>query len=309
MDSSLSSHSIDFLVIGAQKAASSWMYYCLKDHPQLDLPERKREVEYIGGPMYNTSGKMGWYRGLFDEADPTAIWGDVSVEYLSSKDSPAEVYKHLPDCKLIVSLREPVSRLKSAYFWYLRKGLIGTENSFGEKLSEALKGGGDSGNVSGVAEMLERGLYADQLNRYLEYFSSDQILVLFYEDVRNDAMGVLRQVYEFLGVDTGYEPTTLGRRPKRNAYVKWLIDLERNNPGNKRVAQLVNVLNQLLARFVDERKSKASFLGELPVDALNDYYREPNQKLFDLLGTFKNGSKLQASMATAWKIEMNVAGK
>ena len=46
---------IDLLLIGAQKCATSWLYECMRDHPQMWLPAKKREVKYLGSPYYGGS--------------------------------------------------------------------------------------------------------------------------------------------------------------------------------------------------------------------------------------------------------------
>ena len=43
---------LDFLVIGSQKCATSWLFYCLQEHYELLLPTKKNEKEYIGGDIY-----------------------------------------------------------------------------------------------------------------------------------------------------------------------------------------------------------------------------------------------------------------
>ncbi len=46
------SRTMDFAVTGAQKCATSWLYYCLRDHPGICVPDKKLEAGYIGGAMF-----------------------------------------------------------------------------------------------------------------------------------------------------------------------------------------------------------------------------------------------------------------
>ncbi|MGH7669524.1 MAG: sulfotransferase family protein, partial [Gemmatimonadaceae bacterium] len=111
---------IGFLVVGAQKGATSWLFYCLREHPQLCLPDKKRESDYIGGPTYRERGEA-WYFGLFAGQLPGQLAGAVSVDYLFDTAAADEVWRVAPQAKLIAIVREPVDRAVSAYYWLIRK--------------------------------------------------------------------------------------------------------------------------------------------------------------------------------------------
>ena len=44
-----------------------------------------------------------------------------------------------------------------------------------------------------------------QLTRFLEHYDSEQMLVIDQTDLRDDRMPTLREVFEFAGVDPGFE--------------------------------------------------------------------------------------------------------
>ena len=48
---------------------------------------------------------------------------------------------------------------------------------------------------------MRAGHYAAQVERYLERFGSDQVHVLLFEDLRDDADAVVEQALRFVGVD------------------------------------------------------------------------------------------------------------
>ena len=47
---------IDFFLIGAQKCATSWMYLCLKEHPEISVPKVKGDY-FIVGELFNKNGE------------------------------------------------------------------------------------------------------------------------------------------------------------------------------------------------------------------------------------------------------------
>lgn len=228
-----------FLVLGAQKCATSWLYLCLKDHPALYLPDRKREVEYLGGALHRERGDA-WYLDLVSPPPGRDLCpGDVSVDYLWDPCAPAEAARLLPDAQLVVSLRDPVTRAVSAYHWYQRKGILPA--SVG--LEKALRAGAawlrwaeDDPEATAARgtpeELVARGRYDVQLRRWLERFPADRLLVLDYAEIRDRPREALQRVWHHLGVDA-HVPSTLDERPKRNTYAPFLANLERLAPRNR----------------------------------------------------------------------------
>jgi hypothetical protein len=235
----------EFLVVGAQKCATSWLYYCLRDHPALQLPEVKREVEYIGGALWEERG-AAWYFGLVEARGPEQRAGDVSVEYLFDPRSAPIVARLLPNVRLVASLRHPVERAVSAYYWLLRKRRI-PDITLVEALETALEDT-RAGRNTAYAELLARGRYAEQLQRWLEHFPADQLLVVAYDDVARRPLDVLARVYGFLGVEHGFRPKSLESRPKHNTFLRPLVALERLAPRTRAASRLSDALNNLARR-------------------------------------------------------------
>jgi len=117
---------LDFAVIGAQKCATSWMYYCLQDHPEICLPRKKREIAYIGGEQFKKNGPDWFFNRFSCSTEKTK--GDVSVDYLYDGKSATELAKYTDKPKLVISLRNPVRRAISSYYWLCRSGVIEVGN-------------------------------------------------------------------------------------------------------------------------------------------------------------------------------------
>jgi hypothetical protein len=270
---------LDFLVIGAQKCATSWMYYCLKEHPELFLPATKREVHYLGGEVVRERGEA-WYFSLVEGATPQQKTGDVSVQYLFDPRSPALVHQWLPDVRLIVSLRNPVDRAVSAYYWYVRKQLLPVDLSLEDALYQAIDATRTEpepgSRAATVRELVDRGCYDVQLERYLRYFRPDQFLLVLYEEISADPLPVIQQVYRGLGVAPDFVPESLNTRPKQNSYARTLFFLERlatRNPRDLRsrvVSTAANLSNQLLCKL--GRASDKPRLSPALTGALTDFF-------------------------------------
>lgn len=266
---------IDFLIIGVQKSATSWLYECISEHPQICVSKQKKEIEYIGGELYKKNG-LEWYFSLFDHCGGEKVKGDASVEYLYNESSPELVKQFLPNAKLIVSLRNPNERAISAYYWYLRKGLLSSEKSMSETLTylkKCYKEG--KKNIAGI-DIIERGIYHEQLARYLKYFDGSQLLILLYEEIKSNPASVLKKLFAFLNVDENFIPKSILDKPKQNSYSKWVIKFERLNPRSKIIAGIAHALNRVLLGFGN--KEKASPHEKEGCDILSELYKDSINK-------------------------------
>lgn len=275
---------LDFLVIGSQKCATTWLHSCLVEHPELFLPLRKREVEYLGGDLFETHG-LEWYFSMFNAAQQGQKKGDVSVEYFFDPRSPEVVAQYLPDIKLIVSLRDPIDRAISAFYWYLRKGKIPQLDLIdGLSLALDLVGSEDLSSAKGedyLVDILKRGFYDEQLERYLRYFRSDQFLVVFYEDIDLYPEVILKEIYTYLGVNSQFIPTVISSQPKQNTYYKPLIALQRIAPKSIIWGKTLDLLNQVMNRNGLGRKKPE--LSEDLRKKLNQFYEPHNKRLQEVI--------------------------
>jgi Sulfotransferase domain len=239
---------MEFLVIGAQKCATSWLYGCLKDHPDIKLPATKREVEYLGGDLYDRNG-ADWYFDLVKNPGSNQVPGDVSVNYISDPKSPPLVRRFLPEVKIIACLRDPIDRAISASTWYTRKGLI-PEAPVEEILRRALHPelAPTAQFRDNYEDLLYRGQYDVQLARYREFVAPEKVLFVLYDDVELNPRQVLRDVYEFIGVDRDFVPASLETKPKHNTYFRPLILLQRLAPKSRVMGKLIDAANQILMR-------------------------------------------------------------
>lgn len=264
------------------------------------LPDRKREVEYIGGPRYNKEGGITWYYGLFGRNNTAGKKiGDVSVEYFYSEESPFEIQKHLPDCKFILLLRNPTERFQSAYFWYLRKGLIDQTLNIKTQILKAISSNSDDEELGIVRDLLGRGYYEQQLDNYLACFDPTHFHVVFFEYISQNPQKALSAIYSFIGVERNFTPQSIGSRPKRNSYNSLLILIERLGGKNKIVSKVADVTNQFLARVL-KNQVKEKVFDQGITSALNSHYKEMNSGLAAKLLKLSDGKKHSDSVSRYW---------
>jgi len=218
----------NFIIIGAQKSASTFMQRCLSDHPQVFIP--KAEIPFFESPEYSPL-KINEFEALFSGVDPNTIKaiGIKRPDYLGKGECASRIHYHLPGSKLIVVLRNPVERALSAYFHFMRWGFIPIA-PFEEGILKLLKGVYEK-DFPRSRQIIEYGFYHKHLARYLELFAKDQIMILLHDDIKLNRLRQLRKSYEFLGVDQNYVPKVLNRRPQASIYsmprLRFISDLNR----------------------------------------------------------------------------------
>ncbi len=187
-----------FVGIGAHKAASTWIYKCLQEHPEICMSLVKEtnfflfEKEYIRGYKY--------YEKNWDHcSSESRARGEFSVDYLISKESAGRIKKYNPRTKLIVSLRNPVDRLFSNYMHLATKGYIDDSVS----MEDAIKK---------YPELIERGMYYKYLSHYLKYYSIEDVCIVLFEDIEKDPKKVLNKLFKFLNVDNEFVPTLVDKK-------------------------------------------------------------------------------------------------
>jgi hypothetical protein len=192
-----------FVVIGAQKSASTFLQDLLAQHPGIELAEG--EVRAFEDPFY-TPEAVRALPSLFSRPATSAVRGIKRPDYLGKPEVPGRLHEYLPDARLFAVIREPISRAVSAYYHYVRHGfvpLLPLDEAF-----EALLGGSLERDYPRSAEILAYGLYGHHLARYLEHYAVDQVKVFEQKTLTGDPTSCLTDAFAFLGVDPAFRPDT-----------------------------------------------------------------------------------------------------
>jgi hypothetical protein len=289
--------SMDFLVVGAQKCATSWLYYCLRDHPAIHLPGHKRDDVYLGGDLHQKHG-TDWYFNYVGEPTEEQEKGDVSVNYLFDPRSPEAIQNVVSDVKIVASLRDPIDRAISAYYWNMRKKNI-PDVSVKVGIKQCLQSAMADRNVMDIhlsdeykKNITLRGVYDAQIERYVDTFGVDSLFVMPKEKVEIDATQVLESLYRFLKVDAAYRPSQLHQeqRPKQNSYLPALLRFERKTPDWPLFNWLVDLANQAACRY-GLGQGRPNLPDNLYSD-LRDYYQDSVRRTFKIVQEIPSSAHL-----------------
>ena len=183
---------IDFIILGAEKSGTSFLVARLRKIPEIHMP--KGEVRYFRDPFFGPAELLA--RDVGDPGDARLV-GIKHPSYLAYPHVPDRIKAHNPDVRMIVVLRDPVERIVSSYFHYLKRGQIPLE--FPETgLKRVLE---DPGTSPKYADIGDFGFYHRHLLRFLQYFALDQLLIVEYERLVREP-GQFQTVLDFLGLAT-----------------------------------------------------------------------------------------------------------
>ena len=274
-----------FVVIGSQKCASTWIYDCLKNHPDLNLRNSKNEDAYYGGEVYRQKGGDEWYFKQFIKNN-NAPKGCVSVEYIEDVTCPGQLFKLNPNLKIIGSLRHPTQRAISAYQWYVRKAFV-PDLPLEDGICELLKHfSGQTRNEYSAAykNIIERGFYATRLKRWYTTFPPDQIKINFFDEVKQNPLRAIEEIMNFLETDDSYIPPNVHTIPKKNAGFGPLIKLERKFPTSRVISKVADLGNQLI--FKQKKKPIIHKLNDVLTQQLNNVYQPSLEELDKLFSVY-----------------------
>ena len=221
-----------FIIIGAQKGGTTSLYHYLTQHPSV-AEALWKETHFFD---LNYGRGVGWYRthfpkisGVNGSPEKVTITGEASPYYLFHLHVPARVHTLLPDVRLIVLLRNPVERAYSHYHHEVSRGYE-TLSFEAAVAQEPQRLAGEEARMRRDPQYLSlphqrysylaRGLYLEQLERWLRYFPRERFLILQSEVFYRDSEASLRSVCEFLDLPPlklrHYEKTYAGNYPKMN---------------------------------------------------------------------------------------------
>jgi len=203
----------NFFVIGAAKSGTTSLYNYLAQHPDIYMSPVKEpnyfsflgEPPNFSGPPANTDNSffrdrlrrekyefsvtsLRDYEQLFSGVRGETAIGESSVSYLYFPAVANRIKERVPSAKLIVILRNPVSRAYSKYQQF-RRDASEPLVSFAEAL--AAEPGRIRKNWSPTWFYADRGFYYRQLRTYYELFERNQIHISLYEDFCSNPRGQL----------------------------------------------------------------------------------------------------------------------
>lgn len=259
---------VDFLIIGTQKAGTTWLARNLSVSDEIFMP--RKQIHYFD--VHFDKG-LSWYRRNFAGSTKGQRLGEKTTEYFQPtqmQELAERIKSSFPDVRLVLLLRDPRQRAWSAMIHHVTRGLTPLPENPQREVFER------DGKVFGY---IERGFYAQQLLTLFEHFDRAKVLVLIFEEdvVAHPQLG-LQKVSEFLGLQHVVNDSPRTEQNKMRLS-KWGC---RQNYRLRKIPYARSLIRRIDKCFFHEiwdPKMSPSTRMEL-----QEVFDTPNQQLFALLG-------------------------
>jgi hypothetical protein len=209
----------DFIGLGPPRTGTTWLHGMLKGH--VDLPSGVKETQFF--TTFFSKG-IDWYAHHFRHATGHRKVAEI-CPYFTAAKAPARIRRHLPDCKFLVTFRNPADHAYSTYKMLRRGAFVrGT-------LDEVL-------NTRPHLDDANR--YATLLTAWFDQFGRERFLIMRYEELCDDPQDYLDRVCDFIG--TARIPIADRSQAQRR------VNLIVRAPKNRKLAQNARHLRYWLKR-------------------------------------------------------------
>ena len=264
----------NLFIVGAAKCATTTLHTMLAKHSEIYssklkephyFPTKYREFPLGGrGDRFSYIRSEEEYLNLYKEGH-TNYSIDSTVDHLYFKQCAKDIYDFNHNSKIIIMLRNPVSRAFSSYKHVLRDGR--EHLSFADSLR--LEEKRIKMNYGIIWRYKDLGLYSEQVKQYLETFPRENIKIIVTETFEKNPEYILKDIQNWL--DLPYEK---------------LHDVSRRNVSGKpstlllfvKKLESIRAINRFAKLFINEEtytKFKKMNLKSTTMD------KETENKLYD----------------------------
>ena len=232
----------DFLIVGAARSGTTFLYNYLRQHPQVFVPTVK-EPEFLAFgegltcfsyPKREIHWKLAAYTSLFERAKEDQVIGEVSPIYLYLHQKTIrnikKYFEHWRNIKIVIMLRNPVERTWSHYLFHkLRfEETLDPKSAFDLSIRRQRM----RDNWHPWYDYIGYSLYYQQVKNYLDNFP--YVKVCLFEDLRDHADGLMKDIFTFLEVDDSFTSSIALNKnpsgsPKFKLFYKYLMRLNHSN--------------------------------------------------------------------------------
>lgn len=224
-----------FFVVGAQKSGTTALDDYLRQHPEICMASRK-EVHFFDNDYLFAGGHRDYsaYHSFFNPQPPQRICGETTPSYMYWLTAPMRIWEYNPEARLILILRNPIERAYS--HWNMKKQLGIDPRSFWQALhSEQAQFRKSLPRQNKQFAYIDRGFYSEQVRRLRYYFPESNMLILKYEELREQPKALLDKIWRFLGLSglNGIEPIIRRANPydapmtvRERDHLMWIFEYE-----------------------------------------------------------------------------------
>ena len=255
---------VNFFIAGAPKSGTTSLYQYLCQHKEIEMcsikePDffsctalKKEQTYYGNDPIQN----LEKYNKLFSNKKDL-LRGEASVSYLFYDDVAKKIKKYNEKAKIIIILRNPVDRAFSHYLMDYRLGLV-SEN-FEDIINKRIN---HKNALLYYQQYVSVGEYYHQVERYIKVFGPEKLLIINYEDFKNNLADTFEKICLFLNVSHKFKVDFTKsynsyKRP-RNKIVRWVYSFTRLRKILSQIIPKIAVNYIIKMLFTESKKPKLS---------------------------------------------------
>ncbi|MGJ8686897.1 MAG: sulfotransferase family protein [Spongiibacteraceae bacterium] len=171
------------LFVGPTKSGTTWIHAYLESRGDVALPSRMKETFFFD-KVYERG--WDWYENLFPGSEDTRLRVEVAPSLFHKPVACSRALKHVPEAKIICTVRDPFDRAVSHFFHYRKRGAPAMS------LAEM---------ANTYPDVIEAGLYNKYAARWEEAFGKSNVHFMSYRQLRDDPEGFCRHLCEILELD------------------------------------------------------------------------------------------------------------
>lgn len=200
-----------FLFVGTAKAGTTSVYNYLLQHPEIKIP--KKETFFFLNELYKNNKleypkqrKRSEY--ILDQKEYQDLYkgikgcaGEIGTGYLYHHKQAIPLIKNYlgKEVKILIILRNPIERAFSSFMHFVKD--THETSSFLEALSQEPYRKKMAWDF--MWQHKDMGLYSSQVKAYFDAF--EHVKVLFYEELKKDPKFIMKEITNFIGLDSSFE--------------------------------------------------------------------------------------------------------
>jgi hypothetical protein len=196
---------LDFILAGAQKSGTTALHYFLSKHPDIALGDRQEMHFFDNEEIFSRPADYELLHQNFPPVPASTRAGECTPIYIYWKPAMERIWKYNPKIKLLIILRNPVDRAFAHWNMQRFKGREPLD------FLDAVREEKDRANEAAPLQSrrysyVDRGFYGAQLERVFNFFPSEQVKTIKFEEFGDKKDETLDAIFQFLGVKPVISP-------------------------------------------------------------------------------------------------------
>jgi hypothetical protein len=190
---------LDFILAGAQKSGTTALHYFLAKHPHITMGDQQEIHFFDNDAMFVAPVDYEQLHKHYPLLGSSTIAGDCTPSYIYHEPAAERIWKYNSKIKLLILLRNPVER---AFAHWNMQRFKGREplDFFDAVREEKTRIAGAPADQARRFAYVDRGFYAQQLERLCKFFPREQVKILKFEEFKDKQRETLVSIFSFLGV-------------------------------------------------------------------------------------------------------------